>query len=110
MQNLAGNNGGGWRLTGTATPLVQRCTFDRNKSNDLLTSIGFGGGLYCGGNTAIIEDCVFTDNTASHNAGGLYVQSGNPSVTRCRFERITSSAQWHCRPQLLFCHSFTFSR
>jgi hypothetical protein len=61
------------------------CTFDQNGSDASVTG---GGGVYVyGGETAFFSDCVFTDNWARNEGGGLRLDESLAYLVGCRFER-----------------------
>ena len=43
-----------------------------------------GAGLYCAGASPQLTNCVFRDNSATYDGGGIFLESSNPTLNRCR--------------------------
>jgi hypothetical protein len=81
-------SGGGIYTTGNQT--VINCKFEYNKAKI------YGGGMYNGGNTPKVTNCIFYNNTAYSPGqhpygillfcgGGMFNQNSSPEVTNCIF-------------------------
>ncbi|MBL8746516.1 MAG: hypothetical protein JNK58_09195 [Phycisphaerae bacterium] len=79
-----GGRGGGMRI-GYGSPTITRCLFINNNASE-------GGALWIvNASGAVIEDCVFRDNTA-YSAGAVAVQSAHPTFRRTRFQSNTCTS------------------
>ncbi|MBL8858900.1 MAG: right-handed parallel beta-helix repeat-containing protein [Planctomycetes bacterium] len=106
----AGGSGGGGIWIGGGAPTVEDCLFDSNSAslgggvyhNDESTAVvrrctfvrGLAyeaGGLYALQSAVTVEDCVFSDNTATGGTfsvgGGLSLYYADAEVRRCEFKR-----------------------
>jgi hypothetical protein len=83
--NVPGNAGDGGGVWGA--PTLRRCRVERNSARD-------GGGIYLtwSGTSALIEDCVITDNVVQEGTHGGGIYAGLPFVVvrRCLIARNTS--------------------
>jgi hypothetical protein len=73
--------GGGVYLNNNSHPTIQNCIIENNNARR-------GGGIYCVGNSRPqILNCVIRYNRAlvgnSPTGGGIYVGSGNPTISDC---------------------------
>jgi hypothetical protein len=59
-----------------------------------LTMIGgstnYGGGMFIGGGSPLVSDCVFRENNGILQGGGMSIESANPTLTDCVFYGNTS--------------------
>ncbi|GEM_PF-1488643 len=83
-------NRGGVRSSGGAALLSGRvalvgCTISQNEA-------GFGGGLYCSGETFKLIDCILSDNVALESGGAIYFPHGDLVAERCTFSN--NKANW----------------
>jgi len=106
--------GGGMYCGEYAQPTVTNCVFQENsaslggglyiESSPTLTNCSFiensadgGGGIYNSGQEPeckpVISDCIFYDNTVTHNGGAMYNLGRycKPTITRCEFIRNSVS-------------------
>lgn len=106
--------GGGMYCGDYARPTVMNCTFRENsgslggglynESSPVMTNCTFianvadgGGGIYNSGQESVckpvVSDCVFSDNTATYNGGGIYNlgQYTKTVINRCEFIRNSVS-------------------
>jgi hypothetical protein len=86
LPGAAYNLVGGGLLAIDSDPRIEFCRFVGNRS-------GFGAGAYLLGSEATIADCVFIDNFASSDGGGLFASSG--AVRICRNDFIDNRAVNH---------------
>ena len=88
--NIPGNAGDGGGVWGA--PTMRRCRVENNFGRD-------GGGIYLGftGTSALIEDCVITDNVVQEgtHGGGIYAELPSVVVRRCLIARNTSIGYGH---------------
>ncbi|NNL68490.1 MAG: hypothetical protein HKO70_00835, partial [Acidimicrobiia bacterium] len=78
-QNTAGGIGGGISLKGSGTSLtVRRVDFLDNTAND-------GGGIGVKDGTSLVEDSLFSGNTASRRGGGFHNDSATATITGSTF-------------------------
>ncbi len=73
-------NGGG--IYSTAQITASACNILQNTATS--TSIG-GGGMYLGGGSSTLINCVFALNNSCYNGGGLYNASSTPTLKNCTF-------------------------
>jgi len=76
---------GGGVMNVEGSPIIADCTFTGNSAN-------FGAGLCNDSSDATVEGCTFADcNTATIGGGGIYNFAGAPTISRCLFQRNTTS-------------------
>ena len=90
FQNARAGGDGGAIITG-GMRLIANCEFDNNVSN-------LGGGAICltGPQNTLLEDCVFTNNSAQFAGAVFHPQNSNtnplsPTLRRCEFYDNTAS-------------------
>ncbi|MHC4153548.1 MAG: right-handed parallel beta-helix repeat-containing protein, partial [Planctomycetota bacterium] len=119
-----GYRGAGIYCESALTVTISRCEIKRNKApdiavvdvndpNDPNSSItGYGGGIWCWGTPALINDCVIANNVANTSGGGLYITGGavSPYVFNCLIINNQAgrdgggiSANWHAEPFIANC-------
>jgi parallel beta-helix repeat protein len=66
-----------------------------------VTGGGFGGVVLSGGESPVIEECTFSDNSA----GGVFVYASSPTLTSCTIARNWDHGVycWKCSPTLTRC-------
>ncbi len=76
--NSASYNGGGISCD-DSSPTITGCTI---VSNHAASWGGFGGGIHCRNNSSpTITGCTISDNLADDNGGGIYCDSGDPTLS-----------------------------
>ena len=122
-ENRSDRSGGGMCNVAYSSPVLRNCRFLNNTAEasadcikDFCNYYG-GGGMYNGGSSLVMTDCVFSGNTAtdylargagvydegcpstvlanctfeanlaSGNGGGMYIDYCSPVLTNCRFVR-----------------------
>lgn len=84
-KNIAAIRGGGMQNDTDSNPVISNCIFSMNEA-------GAGSGLFNIGNS-ILTDCVFIENSAKVDGGGLYnAYADNPSLVNCTFSNNTSGS------------------
>ena len=84
----SGAQGGGIYNIGTYIGTVTNCTINNNKTTSL-NSTTYGGGIYCYGNSHIIQDCILINNyTNQTNGAGGGIAYGR--IIRCIIEGNSS--------------------
>ncbi len=71
------NNGTGIATAPDSTPILKNCVFVRNSA--------YRGGGFSNGGTATLINCVFRENWATDDGGGLYNALGSASLFGCVF-------------------------
>jgi parallel beta-helix repeat protein len=73
----------------------------QNGTGTLVTSLYYGGGIYCDSSSPTITNCTITSNTVSGKAGGIYCNNGSsPEITNCT---ISSNSATHAAG--IYCYS-----
>lgn len=90
FESNTASSGGGGVYTDSSEPTMTYCTFRTNFAVD-------GGGVFNadpGGssNTPVFEGCLFIENTASSEGGGIHNFSVSPIMTECTFKKNHSSS------------------
>lgn len=70
------SQGGGVVIVSGGT--LRNCTFVRNRAIN-------GGALWIAGGAVILDDCTFSDNSASVRAGAIFAEGGDLTIRCCRF-------------------------
>jgi len=86
--------GGGAIVNASSSPTIIGCTFDGNVS-----ILGVAGALYnkmgfnpvLGSSDPLVEDCIFTNNTAA-TGGAVYNSLSDPTFLGCTFEANDATA------------------
>jgi len=80
FSNNNSNYGGGMRVFDSSTTLVE-CAFISNTANI------HGGAVYCQLNNLnpSFSNCIFQDNIANQDGGGMFNSSSNPELIACTF-------------------------
>ena len=76
-------------------------------------SASIGAGMYNGGGSPTVKNCIFRDNEASSSGGGMSNRDNNPIIVNCRFVgnrarsgggiRNSVGEDGACRPMLVGC-------
>ncbi|HUT31120.1 MAG TPA: right-handed parallel beta-helix repeat-containing protein [Sedimentisphaerales bacterium] len=129
--NLADHGGGLFWNEGA--PRIKGCAINRNRARGFWIGFdygpqfgdyfyGGGGGIFCWGSEAVIEDCFVTDNTASGSGGGVYLGGGTswPILRNCLVKGNSAVldgggvvSYWFVRPTITSCtiaHNLAFDR
>jgi hypothetical protein len=67
---------GGGMFIDHASPTIRDCAFVNNAA-------GYGGGIYGLYSDSLVENCTFSQNTASTDGGGVQFFAGSPVVRSC---------------------------
>lgn len=75
--------------TNASDPTIAACVFTNNSAAFQFAGIvmGFGGAISCDESSPAVQNCIFSDNFAEVEGGGLYSYGGSPTVTNCTFVR-----------------------
>lgn len=85
ISNTAELGGGGVRFYSHSNPTLDFCQFSNNSAGDR------GGGLANAETDAIVTNCTFDSNTATHGSG-MFNMLSNPTITDCSFNNNSGTA------------------
>ena len=77
FHSLSSNNGGAIQVFNTdgSNLSISKCTFINNTAFGIDDNTGYGGALYVQCPYVSVQDSHFSDNSATENGGGLYIES-----------------------------------
>jgi hypothetical protein len=102
--NVATNSGGGIRNWNSSYPDLIRCALLGN-------SASFGGGMVNDESGPVLNECIFSGNTAEGTSGGMHNWHSDPTLINCTFTGNTAgtaggamyNASSDCHPVLANC-------
>ncbi len=78
------NKGGGMYIESNS-PVLKNVTFFHNTATSSIYSLSWGAGMFTSGSNPVIINATFFDNIADSFGGGMYIASGNSSLTNVTF-------------------------
>jgi hypothetical protein len=82
IQNGRSSDGAGCYIE-NASPKIINCHIRQNRAT---FSVGGGGGLYLLNSSAVVSDCLISNNESQYRGGGIILWNSSASVSRCVIE------------------------
>ena len=81
-ETVMGGSGGGIKCARYSSPVLTNCTI-ANNTLPWNSWVGNGAGLCCYESSAILTNCMITDNSSGGRCGGLYCKYSSPTLINC---------------------------